>query len=417
MFKVRYNLMSALRPVKLAVFFDQAIHTGGGYQQALNAALLLKKMPTNIVEPIFFTSHQNNIETLSSFGIDTIFLPLPLSSRIVLKIRRLIVHSWIFGIWKKLAGVNSFERGFLKHEVDLVYFLSPDLLANNLEEINYITTVWDLCHRDDPEFPEVRAGREFEGREHLYRSTLPKAVAVLVDSPLGKANVTRRYGIDKERVHVMPFMPATGAQISEDAYQTGYIDIRQKYKLDVPYVFYPAQFWAHKNHVYLLEGLKCLEEKYGLKVGAIFSGGDQGNLAHIRRITEDLGLSDCVRFAGFVPNEEIPYLYKQSLALVMPTYFGPTNLPPLEAFFLGVPVLYPDKPGLRDQVGAAALLMDLHEPESMASHLTSLIENPELREKLIEKGKAVLVKNSDQNRLEILMTVLRDYQRRRACWG
>ena len=33
---------------------------------------------------------------------------------------------------------------------------------------------------------------------------------------------------------------------------------------------------------------------------------------------------------------------------MMPTYFGPTNLPPLEAFAHSVPVLYPDKPGLRD---------------------------------------------------------------------
>ena len=56
-------------------------------------------------------------------------------------------------------------------------------------------------------------------------------------------------------------------------------------------------------------------------------------------------------------------LYKESIALVMPSYFGPTNIPPLEAFNLGVPVLYSDLPGLKDQVGDAALLLDLNKPK------------------------------------------------------
>jgi len=274
-----------------------------------------------------------------------------------------------------------------------------------------------LCHRDNPEFPEVSAGRQFEGRERLYRSILPKAVAILVDSPLGKVNVKRRYGIDGERVHVMPFMPAKSAQISEEEYQAGFIDIRYKYKLDVPYVFYPGQFWAHKNHVYLLQGLKCLEDEFGRKVGAIFTGSDQGNLAYVQRIVETLGLSDRVRFAGFVSNEEMPYLYRQSLSLVMPTYFGPTNLPPLEAFRLDVPVLYSDKPGLREQVENAALLMDLNEPKSMANHLSSLIENPDLRESLAEKGRSVLKQCSEQDKLRILSTIIHDFRSRRASWS
>ena len=72
-----------------------------------------------------------------------------------------------------------------------------------------------------------------------------------------------------------------------------------------------------------------------------------------------MNLENKVRFAGFVDDEELPFLYSQSIALVMPTYFGPTNIPPLEAFKINVPVLYSDLPGLRDQVGKAAMLIDL----------------------------------------------------------
>ena len=48
----------------------------------------------------------------------------------------------------------------------------------------------------------------------------------------------------------------------------------------------------------------------------------------------------------------------------MPSYFGPTNLPPIEAFKLGVPVFYPDLPGMREYVGNAAILIDLNNPKS-----------------------------------------------------
>ena len=48
-----------------------------------------------------------------------------------------------------------------------------------------------------------------------------------------------------------------------------------------------------------------------------------------------------VKYLGYIDKKEITALYKASIALSMPTYFGPTNIPPLEAFKNSVPVLYP----------------------------------------------------------------------------
>jgi glycosyltransferase involved in cell wall biosynthesis len=130
-----------------------------------------------------------------------------------------------------------------------------------------------------------------------------------------------------------------------------------------------------------------------------------------------LGLSERVRFAGYVPGNEIPVLYQQALALVMPTYFGPTNLPPLEAFLLGVPVLYPDLPGLRDQVGGAALLIDLKVPDSLAHQLARLLDSPGLRKQLIDAGKVQLDLHSDEARIETWKKILQEFRLRRICWA
>ena len=52
-------------------------------------------------------------------------------------------------------------------------------------------------------------------------------------------------------------------------------------------------------------------------------------------------------------------LYSQAFALVMPTYFGPTNMPPLEAFKFKIPVLYSNIKGLKEQVEDVNIALDL----------------------------------------------------------
>jgi len=401
-----------MKAIRLGVVFDQEIHSGGGYQQALNAALLVRELPANVAEVTFFSTLQKNIPALASHGIKAKLLSFSFFEKLRNYLRRQITTARLLGLVENIERFSPFEKILVNHQIDLVYFLSPSISARSLEMLNYITTVWDLCHRDDPEFPEVRWSRNFEARDQTYMAILPRAVAIFVDSEVGKKNTARRYGVDQERIHILPFQAAEATQREVDCS----IDPSEKYKLDLPYVFYPAQFWAHKNHVYLLQGLRLLEDQYGKRVGAIFSGGDMGCRAYIERFANNLGLKDRIRFIGFVSNEEIVALYRHSIALVMPSYFGPTNLPPLEAFQLGVPVLYPDKAGLREQVGDAALLMNLKNPESMAIHLKNLIEDKHLARRLIIAGYERLKFFDSYDRVSVLQKVIEDFSWRRLCW-
>jgi glycosyltransferase involved in cell wall biosynthesis len=404
------------KPVRLAVLFDQQVHAGGGYQQALNAAFLVARLPKGMVETVYFTTLRENLETLANLGFEAKLIELNLLSRAWVRLRAWLGNYFTLKIFKIFQKTNSLENYFKKNNIDLVYFLSPNGYARSLEETNYITTVWDLCHRDDPEFPEVRWDRQFEARESNYKAILPRAVAVLVDSDLGKQNIVKRYGLDDSRVHVMPFEASCASRTATAVHIDEPVDIKTKYRLNVPYIFYPAQFWAHKNHVYLLEGLKDLEVQYGVQIGVIFCGGDKGNKPYVAQYALNLGISERVRFAGFVSDTEIGHLYKQSFALVMPTYFGPTNLPPLEAFELGVPVLYSDKAGLRDQVEDAGLLMDLKNPTSMAKHLFQLLSEPDLRAELIRAGHEKLAYLNKSNRSIILQKIVEDFYWRRMTW-
>lgn len=66
--------------------------------------------------------------------------------------------------------------------------------------------------------------------------------------------------------------------------------------------------------------------KYKLILNLVFIGSYKGNLEYIRSINKELELEDVVYYIGFVSNENLNYIYKNTFALVFPSYFVPDNL-------------------------------------------------------------------------------------------
>ena len=299
-----------MKPIKVGVWFDQKLLSGGGYQQSISSATLISRVTKELVSPIYFTPFNENILPLEAQGLNVHLIKLPFLITVLLKLQLLFSRLGYFRPLKKLFFSNIFENKLLKYDIDLVYFLSPSPLALCLNKLNYVTTVWDLAHRDDVEFPEIRCDGIFEGREKICHRTLPKATAIIADSVLGKNNLIKRYGIDSGRIYVIPFSP--GHVSNFEKFKDTSFDVANYYQLSTPYIFYPAQFWAHKNHVYILEGIEALERIYGIKIGAIFSGVDKGNMPFIQKRANELNLLERIIFTGFVPDERLYHLYKQS---------------------------------------------------------------------------------------------------------
>lgn len=400
--------------MNIAVIVDKDIHEGGSFQYSLSTLLLLrnKQGEHNLV---FFTTRKQNIAVLKENGFAPFYLSWTEIDEFFSQIQRSLLIS---NVLRKLKVNirNRFDRILGKHNIDLIYFLSSSPLALVTDKFNYIWTVWDLCFRDDVEFPEVYKNREFERREQLYKIALGKAVNIITDSEFTKQNIIKKYGSDEKRITVFPLLPSPSVNISEQEYTRNYVDIKKKYNINGNYIFYPAQFWAHKNHVYILEGLKILKEKWNNEIHAVFVGSDKGNLSYVLKKAGEFGLRNQIHYLGFVENQEMPYLYRQSLALVMPTYLGPTNMPPLEAFMLKCPVLYSDLPDLHDQVKDAVIWLDLRRPETMCKGLLRIINNEPEVDKLVENGKKkieCLMKNDYWDQLKIIFD---DYSLKLKCW-
>jgi glycosyltransferase involved in cell wall biosynthesis len=281
-----------------------------------------------------------------------------------------------------------------------------------------VVTVHDLNHRIYTEFPEVVAQGEFERREYYFRNACRYATTLLVESETGREDLLNFYGDAgalADRVVVLPMLPATTVALNggEDDNRR----VRQRYGLDREYFFYPAQFWPHKNHLRLVQALSHLRQGSGLTPTLVLGGSHSGALRRRTFVTameaaRRLGVHDQVRYLGFIPDHDMSALYREAVGLVMPTFFGPTNIPVLEAFALGCPVVTSDIRGIREQTNGGAILVNPRDPEAIADGLRRLLTATDERRVLIRRARDVMSRYTADDYRSILKRMLTDTKAR-----
>jgi len=398
------------KKLNIAFFIGSELESGGRYQCEYKVLDILKKY------------HKDQGINLKFYGLrekvkkDYIDLNLDINiikENIFQKLHRYsLSHLLFYYIFSKIKmGLSSIEKQLANEQIDLVYFLGPDIVSHGLTNIPYIFTLWDLGHLDILEFPEISYDGKFDIREFTNTRSLKKSYKVIVDSEWGKQNVIKKYNLDEKRIEVFKFLPNIKINKTETT-----VRIKEKYKIKNDYIFYPANFWAHKNHMYILKAIKILREKKHIDIDVIFSGSDQGNLEYILNKAKEFKINDLIHYIGFVPNEEMPSLYKQSLSLVMPTYLGPTNVPPLEAFAYETPVCYSDMPFFREQVGDSVFFMDLRDPSSLVKNILTIQNDKQIVEEKKEKGLQVLKNWNEEDFYKKLLNIFCEYKYVRELW-
>lgn len=292
------------------------------------------------------------------------------------------MRAWFARNWpgSRQGWQSTLERRVRLAGIEFMWFLGPRPKAVG---IPYMTIVLDLQHRLQPWFPEVSANGEWQVRERHYAELLPRASAIIAGTQAGKDEITRFYQVPAEHIHILPH-PTPGYALAAKTNNDD--EVLARHGLKPGYLFYPAQFWAHKNHDNLLLALKQLRDN-DLKIQLVLSGSDFGNQAHVEEQIRDLGLQAQVRLLGFVPQGDLPALYRGALALTYVSFFGPENMPPLEAFALGCPVIAANVSGAEEQMDGAALLVDPADPNDIAAAIRKVADDGQLREHLVASGR------------------------------
>jgi glycosyltransferase involved in cell wall biosynthesis len=309
--------------------------------------------------------------------------------------------------YKKFA----LNREVIKNKIEIMWFATP---SYHYVECPFIITVWDLEHRTKPYFPELTlSGSTFDEREELYCRAIPKATFVITGNNEGASQVSQFYNFPRDRIKTIPL--PTPQFVYNDVSDDKILEKNQLTKNN--YLFYPAQFWPHKNHIRIIKALKILRSQ-GRDIKVAFSGSDKGNEKYIKEKTQEFGLSDSVKFLGFISKSELISLYKNSTALTFASICGPDNLPPLEAMALQCPVICADNAGMRQQLGEnAALFFNPLDENELAKKVALVIEDQNLKANLIKSGLDLSAQTSTKAYMKQFLEIIDEFAPIRECWS
>ena len=361
---------------KLGVYLESSPEGGGTYQYNLSILDSLSTFDSSFyIVYVFYLDR--SWEKILHNNFKKVHVKNPLFFRALGKLYKFLDKSKN-GLRRSSMIFNPVISTINKSDCDLIIFPSQDALSYQVNKKS-LSTIHDLMHRYEPEFQEYKNG-EYERREKHYALMCEFSDGILVDSEIGKNHVIESYNLSSNKIFVLPFVPPTYLLSSK------MVNVKQKYNLPERYLFYPAQFWEHKNHLNLIESFKILIQK-GYDINLVLVGSKKNNFNKVIDKINRYKLSNRIFVLGYVNNDEMFSLYKNALMTIFVSLLGPTNIPVMEALTIGSPLICSNVYAMPDQVGDAALLVDPKNPEDISNKIELLLNDKMLIADLITKGK------------------------------
>jgi alpha-1,3-rhamnosyl/mannosyltransferase len=283
-----------------------------------------------------------------------------------------------------VAGENSWlARQARNRRIDLVHHAGG--IVPLVRSSRPVLTIHDLQYLFYPEY--------FTRAKLTYLKTMmprsaESARLILAPSEFTRRTVIERLNIDPSVVITIPH----GISPREDKVEGS--DVRERFGLDGPYFLYPAATYPHKNHLVLIEAFARLR-KVHRDAYLVFTGPaawkEWSTAKEMEtRLGEEIarrGLQDRVKRLGYVSGRDLDALYQEATAVTFASRFEGFGAPILEAMSRGCPVIGANATAVPEVVTEAGILCSPDNPDEWFQAMSDLIEDTELRERLIKAGR------------------------------
>ncbi|MFK7694077.1 glycosyltransferase [Paenibacillus sp. HJGM_3] len=289
--------------------------------------------------------------------------------------------------------------------LELDIWFCPLAVVEPYAAIPTVVTIHDIQHEI---YPRFFSPAELQSRNRYLRMSARYADAILTVSQYSKKTLIEQYGLPDDRIHAVHSDADRVFQARPDEPMNRLV--KAKYRLPERYGLYPANFWPHKNHLNLLRALVVLRDRDKRTVSMVFTGDWQLSaeakeyIQEIKHYIQAHGLGAQIYFTGYVPQEEVPYLYRNAEFLAFPSLFEGFGIPLVEAMKSRLPIVCSNAASLPEVAGDSALLFDPEDPFDIAAKLVE-VQDPSTRERLIRSGERRAADFSWDNTTEVTFHV------------
>jgi glycosyltransferase involved in cell wall biosynthesis len=243
-----------------------------------------------------------------------------------------------------------------------------------------VLVLYDLQHVNQPQ--------NFHRMYLLFLKSIIYASAKSADGIITisnhvKSDIVKFYRIAPEQIAVSHLGVDRG--LFNDHRPPSSLAVKQRYGLPERYLLYAAASLPHKNHARLFEALLHARKQIPDLKLVLIGARDKGEDVLVEKIRH-FGLESEVILLGWVPFEDVPFIYQGCEAFVFPTLHEGFGLPIIEAMACGVPVICSRMEPLMEVAGDAALFVDPLDPKDIGRGVVSILSDPSARSELIRKG-------------------------------
>jgi glycosyltransferase involved in cell wall biosynthesis len=232
------------------------------------------------------------------------------------------LNSWeviIAGVkWHTLEEQYMFYNTLRKYSFDLVHF--PYFSIPVLYKKPFVITIHDLIVDHYPTGKASTLSKpfylfKFHSYKYVIRTAAKNAKKIIVPSNATKKEIVEHLNINEEKIEVTP--EAADEGVTKDFNLKNIPD---------QYFLYVGNAYPHKNLEFLLKSFK--ETTNEIKNTKLILVGRED---HFYESLKEKFSSDNIVFYGNATDQELSYLYKNAIGLVMPSFMEGFGLPVLEA--------------------------------------------------------------------------------------
>lgn len=281
-------------------------------------------------------------------------------------------------LWRSCFIVNDMRRD----KLDLYHGLSNELPWRvKRAGAKTVVTVHDLIFMRYPHFYPRIDRRIYEIK---FRYACRTADAVVAVSRQTQQDIVECFGIDPKKIHVI--YQACHEMFWKPRDDAALAAVRKQYGLPEQYILYVGAVSERKNLLSLVKALQILRRHEAYPLVVVGSGGRYKR--KVLSAVAGFNMPDQVRFIDYVPNTELPHIYRQAALFVYPSFYEGFGIPVLEALASRVPVITSQVDCLREAGGPKTLYVNPRDPEMLAAAVREVMTGPGLREAMVREGEA-----------------------------
>ncbi len=253
------------------------------------------------------------------------------------------------------------------------FLVAPHLGRHQLVTIHDITPIVTPCYH----FPF----RTWSNRIFLP-SVLHASEIIIADSRHTKQDICDVYGIEPEKIHVIPLAADPQFHPVEEEI---ILKWQIKKNLSFPYLLFVGTIEPRKNIETLIKAFEMIGDRFK-DLHLVLSGCKGWNSEPIFEMLSTSPYNTRIHWLDYVPYEELPMLYSGARAFVYPSWYEGFGLPPLEAMQCGTPVICSSSSSLPEVVGNAGILIPPDDVSGFSRQITRVLTDESFRDYLIQSG-------------------------------